>query len=447
MDNIRLLTRAAVAILAALVCAAPASAQRPRPDRPYRGLFGGNGADPNSTQQLDLNASLFGAYDDNVLANQLQFGVDPRFQQSGGYGTGTVSLDYTRRAGRATFDFTGGTTYRYYPSLSQLDGANSFVSAGLTAKLSSRTNFSATESASYSPFYSLGAIPGMMTPSPGEIAPIGSDYPLLLESALSLYSSASLEHRLTPRASLTADYTLQYTDYRTGNQVLDNWAAGGRFGYRLTSRASLRLGYHYRRSTSPLYFGGQPVVGHDIDVGIDYNRALSFSRKTTVGFTTGTSIYRSFTSNGSLISTDWAYKTHFLATGSAYLNRQMGRSWTGRLSYQRGLQFVPGFGNPFFADSVSASLGGFVGARSNLNLSAYYSSGQLGIVTTGQGYKSYVGAADYQFALSRFVALSANYTYYHYLFDPTVVLLPGMNRGLNRQSVRVGLNLWLPLLR
>ena len=55
--------------------------------------------------------------------------------------------------------------------------------------------------------------------------------------------------------------------------------------------------------------------------------------------------------------------------------------------------------------------------------------------------------AGYQFALNKFVALSADYNYYHYVFDPTVVLPAGVGRGLNRQSVRVGLNLWLPLLR
>ena len=44
---------------------------------------GGNGADPNSTQQLDLNVSLLGAYDDNVLADRSQAGLDPRFQKNG----------------------------------------------------------------------------------------------------------------------------------------------------------------------------------------------------------------------------------------------------------------------------------------------------------------------------------------------------------------------------
>ena len=155
------------ALLALVVCAAPALAQRPRPDRPYRGLFGGNGADPNSTQQFDLNISLFGAYDDNVLADTGQIGDRPALPAERQLRHRHDLARLHTRAGRATFDFTGGTSYRYYPSSGQMNGFNSFVSVGFTAKLSPRTDFRATESASYPPFYSLGAVPGLTTADAG----------------------------------------------------------------------------------------------------------------------------------------------------------------------------------------------------------------------------------------------------------------------------------------
>jgi hypothetical protein len=445
--NSQLGLRVAALVVVLSVCAAPAQAQRPRPDRPYRGLFGGNGADPNSAQQLDVNVSLSGAYDDNVLADRGQGGLDPRFQKSGGYGGGSVSLDYTRRAGRATFDFTGGTSYRYYPSIREMNGFNSFGSIGLSVKLTSRTDFRLTESASYSPYYSFGGFPGLAPYAPGDIAPISPDYPLLQQAAISLFSSASIEHRLTPRASLSADYLLNYVDYRGQNQPFRNWGAGGRFSYRLSSHASARLGYHYRRGTYGAYYANRPIDGHDIDVGIDYNRALSFSRTTTFGFSTGSSIYRSFSPSSTTTLADWQYRTHYMVTGNAYLNRQIGRSWNARLSYQRGLQFVQGFPDPFFSDSVTASVGGFADARSRLNFTAAYSNGAVGVAIGGRNFTTYTGVASYQLALVRWAALFADYSYYHYIFDPTVPLPPGMNRGLDRQSVRGGLNLWLPLLR
>ncbi len=438
---------AAVLVFALLVCA-PALAQRPRPDRPYRGLFGGNGADPNSTQQFDLNVSFFGAYDDNVLADRSQSGIDPRFQKSGGYGGGIVSLDYTKRAGRATFDFTGGTSYRYYPSIKEMDGFNSFASVGLTAKVSSRTDFRATESASYSPFYALGALPGLAATVSGQVAPISPDYPLIPQSAVSLYSSASLDHRFTSRSSFSTDYMVDYIDYRSASPSFDNWAAGAGYSYRLSSRTTARLGYHYGRGTYGFSQVSQRTdETHNVDFGMDFSHPLSPSRTMTFGFSIGTSLYRNVTPSATVSATDLSYKTRYFTTGSAYLSRQVSRSWSATLSYSRGLQYVQGFSSPFFSDSVSAGLNGFISARSRVNLAASYSSGQVGIAVTGQGYDTYAGVAGYQFALARSVALFADYNYYRYVFDSTVALLPGMNRGLNRNSIRGGVNLWLPLLR
>jgi hypothetical protein len=197
----------------------------------------------------------------------------------------------------------------------------------------------------------------------------------------------------------------------------------------------MRLAYHYNRYDNTLLGVSQPTTGHNIDFGMDFTRPLSPSRTMTYGFTAGTSV------------AEVVAATHVLATGSAYLNRQISRSWSANLSYSRGMQYVAGFSGPFFSDSVSGGLSGFLSPRSRVNVSGGYSSGQAGVATTNQGYKTYSGVADYQFALNRIVALTANYSYYHYLFDPTVVLPAGVNRGLNRQSVRLGLNLWVPLLR
>lgn len=426
---------AGATLLALVACAAPAHAQRPRPDRPYRGLFGGNGGDPNSTQQLDLNISLFAAYDQNILADTGQIGIDPRFQKSGNFDNGTISLDYTRRAGHATIDFTGGTSYRYYPSSGQMNGATSFVSGGFTAKLSPLTDFRATESASYLPFYSLGAVPGLTTGTPGDVAPIITDYPLVQDSAISVSSSASLARRVSPRSSFTADYLAQFTRYRASDRAYDTWQAGGGYSHKLNSRASMRLGYHYRRLGYTAFGLSQPAQSHDIDLGMDFTRPLSPSRTMKYGFAVGTSIYRSYA------------LTHYLVTADGYVDRQISRSWSAGLSYDRGVQYVAGFPSPFFSDSFTARLDGFISSRSRVNLSAVYSSGQAGISTSNQGYSTYSGVAGYQLAVGRFIALFAEYHYYHYIFDPTVVLPVGVNRGLDRQSVHLGLNLWVPLLR
>jgi hypothetical protein len=446
MSNFQMRIVPLVVAMTLAVCL-PAFAQRPRPDRPYRGLFGGNGANPNSPQQLDLNFSFYGGYDDNVLAEQGGY-IDPRFQQSGGYGGGTVSLDYTRKAGRLDFDFSGGTAYRYYPSLKAMNGFSSWGSVALSARLGGRTTLRASESASYSPFYSFGNFPGLTANDPGGLVTPTPAYPLLEQAAVSFYSSASLERRLTPRSSVSADYQLSSTKYDVQQYAYRSWAVGGRYSYRLTSQASLRLGYHFRRAVSGPYFGNRPMDGHDIDAGVDFAKALSLTRKTTFGFNVGPSIYRSFPVGGTVAAnTDFQYQTHYTALASAFLNRQIGRSWNARLTYQRHMDYIPAFASPFLSDTVVASMGGFAGPRSSFDANAGYTRGDAGFGTAGQSYSTYFVGIGYQVAITQWLAAYADYGYYHYLFDYGVSLPPGMNPGQNRQSIHVGVNLWAPLLR
>ena len=82
-----------------------------------------------------------------------------------------------------------------------------------------------------------------------------------------------------------------------------------------------------------------------------------------------------------------------------------------------------------------------------LSASAGYSTGELTAARDQNGTDSYTGSARLQFALSRLMALSGEYDYYRYRFDHPVGLPDGMRQRLDRQSVRIGLNLWLPLFR
>ena len=52
--------------LVAMLWSGSAVAQAPRPERPFRGLFGGGVG--NTEQSLTAHASLGGSYDDNLLA-------------------------------------------------------------------------------------------------------------------------------------------------------------------------------------------------------------------------------------------------------------------------------------------------------------------------------------------------------------------------------------------
>jgi hypothetical protein len=50
-----------------------------------------------------------------------------------------------------------------------------------------------------------------------------------------------------------------------------------------------------------------------------------------------------------------------------------------------------------------------------------------------------------RFGLVRNLAVSLNYSFYHYEFDNSALLPPGMLRTMDRQSVRISLDVWAPL--
>jgi hypothetical protein len=438
----------AVATLMLLVVCPPAQAQRPRPERPYRGLFGGNGANPNSSQQLDVSISLLGAYDDNVVASANQgYTGDPRFQASGSFGSGILSLDYTKNAGRLTFDFTGGTNYRYYQEYEEMTGFNEWLSLGMAAQLSPNSQLRLTGSASYSPFYSFSRAPGARLPAAGNVVPISPDYPLAEEPAISAYSSASFSHRLTPRSSLSADFNFNYTHYSDQDLPYQNWGAGGAITYRLSSRANMLASYHYRRGVSGLYYANEAIDTQDLQVGLDLTKGLSPSRTLTYGFSIGPSIYRSSVPVGAPEAAGRQKFTRYLVTCGAYLKTQIARSWVVGANYSRGMQYTQGFTDPLFSDRVTGTVTGFLADRVNLSFSVGYDIGSVGVAGEGNRYDTVTVAVTGQYALTGWAALSATYGYYHYLFDQRVQLPAALARGQDRNSVSVGMILWLPLLR
>jgi opacity protein-like surface antigen len=90
---------------------------------------------------------------------------------------------------------------------------------------------------------------------------------------------------------------------------------------------------------------------------------------------------------------------------------------------------------------------GLVGSRVELSGSGGYSSGSIGLGAQAEGLDSFTGTVGVRVGLVRYLALDAEYAYYHYLFDEGSLLPPGVSRGLNRNGIRAGVTVWVPLLR
>ena len=113
---------------------------------------------------------------------------------------------------------------------------------------------------------------------------------------------------------------------------------------------------------------------HNIDIGIDYAKALSVSRRTHFSFTTGSALF--YVNQGITNVSD--RQLNFALLGTANLTHEMGRTWTSSIAYRRSLDFHEGFADPFLAQSVSADLRGLLSRRLSFASGAWYSSGVIG---------------------------------------------------------------------
>ena len=208
-----------------------------------------------------------------------------------------------------------------------------------------------------------------------------------------------------------------------------------RFTRALSSGLGLRIGYGYSRAD----YGSvnQRRVGrHLLDTGVDYNKTLSFSRRTTLSFSTG----------GSAV-TD-REQTYFTAIGMANLNHEIGRTWNFYTAYNRNVGFVETFAAPFVYDSVNVGLTGLFTREWSFHSGAGAVLGNIGVGASApqsNGFDTLYATTGVRKALSRNLSIGIDYSYYSYAFEQNPLLPPGFTNDLGRNSVRATLNAWAPL--
>jgi len=409
-----------------------------RPERPDRGLY--KNRPTGAGDLLAVNGSAGVGWDNNLLLT-LPGLSDPRVPaKSGLIGIFTGGASFTRTRERGNFNASAASSTRYYPGeeIDRISGYNASLS-GATSP-SDRTGLWASQSVSYEPFTFNSIFPRTYTPvfEPGGVPPVEAVAPSLDQAAateqyLSYQTNAGLYRRMSRRTTLTASYHFLQGDSAYVDEKFTNQGAYAGLRYSVTRNLGLRAGYGYEQGQ---YLAGtSPLRTHNIDAGVDYNRALSFSRRTTFSFSTGTSAMND------------GYTTHYQVVGGAHLNHEMGRTWNASVSYDRSFQFVQSLLQPVFYDSVNANVGGLINRRLRADIGARASIGSVGLQddAVDNGFDTYEGFASLSFSLSRFAELGANYTIYRYRFGSRVVLPIGVAQDVERQSVGVHVSVWAPL--
>jgi hypothetical protein len=176
-----------------------------------------------------------------------------------------------------------------------------------------------------------------------------------------------------------------------------------------------------------------------IDAGLLFSRSLSFSRRTSVSFRTGTVVADNPSGIGN---------PRLVVIGRANLTHELGRTWDASLLYARGVTLSEAWPDPVIYDSVLARVNGLLSRRINVSATARTARGHSGLSDSAStGFDWVVVGANLGYALSRFANLSVRYSYYIHDFENTALLAPGVPPGVGRHGAGVYLMLWAPLIQ
>lgn len=389
--------------------------------------------DPAPTT-LRLSLSTFGGYDTDVTGTATDADTAP----SAPYGGGMVSLNFQKRTDKIAFSTRGSTDYRYYRTDEPVSAVSYSGNSVFAADLTSRLNVSASANAQYSPRFVFSLLP-LAGDLPIDTAPPPADYGVSMDSTMSYVVGSTLGFRVSRRSTLNLAVSGGEQKLLEDKIDLRSKSYGGGYSYAVTRYAKLRVGYTQQDSDYPAFGPSIPARRYShrsYDVGVDYSRPLSVSRRTSISFGSGSS------------AIDNGLETFYNVTATAALVHQMGRTWEANAAYARGLGVVAGFAQPFFADSVNGTIRGQLSRRLALEVTAGYANGNVGLGSRAEDYVSFQANSRLEWVVQReHVGVYGNYYYYAYEFDSSTPLVASIPRQVDRHGVRAGLIFRFPLLQ
>lgn len=429
------------------------------PSRPYQGIFAQSRT--LTDQSLTFQATLGGGYDTNVLsggaggATSLGASISPvppigpavpsTFENASG------ALSYLVGGQRGSFNANAQTAATYYGSFGAkpLNVSDSGGFGGVW-HVTQRTDVTANATASYGPFYSLPGVPavpvapddasqtGSTGLAPGQTLVLDSGSSLIVENHWALLGSVGLTHFVTRRLSFSLTYGDSSITSPSHQFDLSLQSYSGGFTYLLAKGLSAQLSYV---GTTGSFDAGQstPTTSRGLTGGLVFNRSLSITRRTVFTFGSGLAGYsNSVVLNG---------RTQYFLSLQATLAREIGRTWTATVGYNRGAAFVETFQQPVFSDAVTVGLGGRISRRLQVQSSVGVTTGNIGLLgSSNDAFHASFASLGLRVDASRTASVGLDYSYYRYHFAGGIQLPPGFGPQSDSQSVRVYVSLWAPLM-
>jgi opacity protein-like surface antigen len=441
-------------VLHGAAAAAPVEAQQqPRShggQRGFRGLFGGGPPpDPNRLRQdLSLTASLLGGYDDN-LAAAVGGSAAPAGQESGGYlGQSQVDLRYYRGRSGRSFTLDGSAYGTGYDDSAIGFVTGGFIDASGTTRVRTRDTFHAGQRFSFDPFFSLGSLSVLdSVVEPGTLP--GSNTTTGLVASRSWSSQSVIDYSWMPSArnDISLNYgfnTRRYTRSDDAPGDSDSHRASAGLTRTLNRRVSLQTSYDYTHGRYQDPDGERPLSEHTISAGPQIEKVFSRTRRLQLTASLGAQYVQTLSS----VALQRAKIDYWTPFGDASANLAVSRTWDVGVNYRRGTTVLPEVTTEsFVTDALMFGTAGVIGRRLEVDLNAGFSTGTTATAAGGRAQnETLTWSSQLRWAFSRSVAATVSYDYYEYDFTNIGDLPDQFPPGASRNTVRVGVTFFLPLL-
>jgi hypothetical protein len=270
-------------------------------------------------------------------------------------------------------------------------------------------------------------------PDLGQVEAPNADLTLGRQDATTWGTSAEVSHVLGPHSTMAVGYGFDQTRFSADLADQRFHAVTLRADREMTSNRRIGGSYRLRDGEYSLTGAAAPVTTHEADFSLSQQWVHSPTRRTTLQVTAG----------GALV--DSTGDRTLSGIGGVQLATMLGESWTIRSSFRRSVDPIPGVSVVTSTDSFGAGLGGLLSERFDLSVDAGLSQGDSLSSSSGR-FRSYTGSVRLGFGLNTIVAVYSEVYYYHYDMAGSVVRA-SVGDWFSRSGLRVGVNLWAPLIR
>jgi hypothetical protein len=395
-------------------------------------------------QEMTLLTNVLGGYDDNLTAGVgTGSGIAPTAMASGYNASLDATLGYFRGNARRSLRVDSTGNLFAYPGYLEGVSAGGAATVGVSTAVGRDQTVRISERVGYEPYfnvYSPGASATPLPPGVGESVPATG---LFERRSASSNSSVSVDSRWSLRnwTTLSASYGAQrFTDDDYGDST--TWSLQAEYRRGLARGVRARASYQYIDTEYTASDKATlPTRQHRIEGGPEVDKALSRRRHLTMSLAAGATRLESIDSMSLVPYHAW------VPVGSAKATLGFSSRWSLDGEYRRDFSLLRGVtDNVYTTDTFSVSTGGFVAPRTTLRVGANYGNWKTPLASGVDETMNVYGASlQVHVAVTTKVAATADYYYYHHVYSNAGDLPAGFPADYNRQAVRVGVTVWLPL--